>query len=98
MPRPNIIPGLTIEVVAPHRPGAFLKAPWLLIDGPAGASLSTPPLTRESADAMRLLADDIDAAWAKMDRRTELDAQPEDDTAYTSLPAGLPAFAPHVEG
>lgn len=108
MTRPSIIPGVTIEVVAPNRPGPYLKAPWLLIEGPAGSSLSTPPMTRRSAAGLRALADEVDAAWAKMDRQVELDAQPEDRTQFTALnpeedaamdnlAAGLPAFAPRVE-
>lgn len=97
MTRPSIIPGVTIDVVGPSRPGPYLKAPWLLVGGPDGSSLSTPPLDRDSSAALRILADEVDAAWAKLDRRAELSAQPEDDTAFTNLEAGLPGFAPHTE-
>lgn len=89
-PLEGIIPGVTIEVVAPNRPGAFLKAPWLLIDGPAGSSLSSPPLDRESSAALRILADQVDAAWAKLDRAAALAGQPEDTTDFTGLGARTP--------
>jgi hypothetical protein len=105
---PRIIPGVTIEVVAPFRPSEHLKAPWLLVDGPQGASLSTPGLTREAPAALRKLAQEIDEAWAIMDRRATLAGSPEDPTQFTNLnpaedaamgnlSAGLPSFAPHME-
>lgn len=71
MTHTGIILGVTIDVVGPISQSPYLKGPWLLIGGPGGSSLATPPLTRGSASALRALADEIDAAWVKMDNRAK---------------------------
>lgn len=97
-PAHHAFPDLGARVMVPPT-CSNLKAPWVNLH--AGGLFSINPITtRATPDELRAMADEIDAAWAILDRRAELAGQPEDTTQFSALDnlaAGLPAFAPRVE-
>ena len=94
-PSHTVLPGIDTRVMMPRSADTFQKVPWLNIT--SGIMSINPDANRDTAAVLRLMADELDQAWAAVDRRAELSAQPEDDTAFTNLEAGLPGFAPHTE-
>jgi hypothetical protein len=56
------------KIITPASDNKILKDPWLSIwfEGNSSFSIS-PSVTRESAQTLRALADDIDQAYAQMD-------------------------------